>query len=185
MNEQQRERGLEVRRADPSDAPTIAEIHVETWLGTYRGYLPDQTLDTLSVKARETMWRRILDGHRPEVFVAADSNRSIGFCNFGPSRDDDLDPKCDGEIYAIYVRPTAWRSGAGSALLAHALDELAELGFQRASLWVLQSNDRARNFYARHRFRAERTAKYPLDGVELDKIRYVRNIAEERLEGQP
>lgn len=67
----------------------------------------------------------------------------------GRSRDDDAAPGT-GELWALYTHPGAWRQGVGSALFDAAKRELAARGFQRATLWVLTSNDRARRFYESH-----------------------------------
>ena len=54
-----------------------------------------------------------------------------------------------GELYAIYVLPEAWGSGAGPLLMAAALSALRENGFAVAILWVLEDNPRAQRFYER------------------------------------
>ena len=44
----------------------------------------------------------------------------VGFVSIGDSRDE----TGKGELFAIYVLPDAWGSGAGSALMSAALEAL-------------------------------------------------------------
>jgi GNAT superfamily N-acetyltransferase len=82
------------------------------------------------------------------LVVAAEGGEIAGFASFGPSRDRDTDPRVTGDVFAIYADPDAWRTGTGRALMGSAVAELARLGYADAILWVLDTNDRARRFYA-------------------------------------
>ncbi len=64
----------------------------------------------------------------------------------GTSEDADADPKT-GEVYAIYLEPGRLGTGVGRVLFAHAVDDLRERGFNVATLWVLETNERTRRFY--------------------------------------
>jgi hypothetical protein len=50
--------GLVVRRAEPQDAPAVARVHVASWRQAYRGLLPQEYLDSLSIEARTTTWAK-------------------------------------------------------------------------------------------------------------------------------
>lgn len=49
-----------VRPARITDADGIAEVHVRSWQAAYRGLMPQEVLDGLSVAQRAEGWRRIL-----------------------------------------------------------------------------------------------------------------------------
>ncbi|HWM56385.1 MAG TPA: GNAT family N-acetyltransferase [Pseudonocardia sp.] len=138
---------VELREATPADALDIAAVHVESWQVGYRGLIPDDVLAGLSVESREQWWRQTLSvpGLRGTL-VAVQDTAVLGFVSVGA--DHEGDPTC-GELYAIYLRPTSWRRGVGSALHAAALARLRALGFDRASLWMLAGNERALRFYRR------------------------------------
>ena len=70
----------------------------------------------------------------------------VGFVTFGPSEDEPLDPRV-GEVYAIYVDTSYWDRGYGRDLFAAAVRGLTDAGFGAATLWVLETNTRARRFY--------------------------------------
>jgi putative acetyltransferase len=65
-----------------------------------------------------------------------------------------------GWVEHLYVLPAAQGRGMGSALLARAMAQEAEL-----SLWTFQRNGPARAFYERHGFRAVRET----DGAENEE----------------
>lgn len=140
---------MEVRDAIIDDARRIAEVHVRSWQAAYRGQLPDDYLASLSVDQRESVWREILGTSAwpasGALVVTRDAN-VVGFAHLGPSRDADSLP-LTGELTAIYLAPEVWGQGGGRALIRRAVDRLREATFTSATLWVLDSNSRARRFY--------------------------------------
>lgn len=167
-----------VRPARPEDAAAIAEIHVESWRAAYRGHMPDELLDSLSKAGREMTWHGELVDPAPhsEIFLA-ERDDLVGFSACGPSRDRELDGTQTGEIYAVYVAPGRWREGIGGALLEASLDFLGREGFEKATIWVLESNQRARDFYEWAGFRADGAEKTELHkGVQLEEVRYRGSI---------
>jgi ribosomal protein S18 acetylase RimI-like enzyme len=165
---------VSIRWATLADAPALSEIHVRAWQAGYRGLLPDSLLDNLSAAERLPRWRERLTGAAEQVLVAEVDGQVAGWLVTGPQRDGDLDPQSVAEIYAIYVHPNHWRRGCGSALLAHALAELRAQGFVEATLWVLRSNERARDFYEAQGLQADGASKieHNRDGVAFDEVRY-------------
>jgi GNAT superfamily N-acetyltransferase len=126
---------VEVRRAVPEDAAPIAAVHVRTWQVAYRGLMPDEVLDGLSVAQREEMWRQALSGEAsPSVYVAVEDGVVVGFrAVAAPSRDDDAEDRV-AEIGAIYVEPNVWRTGVGRALMDVALADLRGGGWRWVTL---------------------------------------------------
>jgi ribosomal protein S18 acetylase RimI-like enzyme len=139
---------MRIREAELPDARAIAEIHVRAWQAVYRGQLPDAYLDALSVDDRVAQHEWSLRNPRDtwRTWVAVDEGRAIGFAVTGPSEDADADERT-GEVFAIYLEPRRIGTGAGRALFAHAVEDLRERGYRAVTLWVLESNERARRFY--------------------------------------
>jgi ribosomal protein S18 acetylase RimI-like enzyme len=144
---------LEIRDATPADAPDIATVHVESWRAAYRGLLPDEVLDGLSVPDRARWWRETLAvANGRATLLAVEDGTVLGFAAFGRvlegnPREDDQQV---GQLYALYLRPSAWGRGVGSTLHAAAMARLHEAGYTRVGLWRLAGNDRAQRFYQRH-----------------------------------
>jgi len=99
--------GLLVRRAEPRDAPAVARVHTASWQQAYRGLLPEEYLDSLSVEARTTSWAKTfsrLPRQTPTNLVAELDGQIIGFACVGPSRDDDTDTAI-GELWGSTWTP--------------------------------------------------------------------------------
>ena len=160
----------EVRRARLEDAAAIAAVHVRTWQTAYEHVFGAERLAAIDLNARAEQWRQRLG--EPEwqevVLVVEDESSIVGFASCGESRD----APGEGELYAIYVLPESWGSGAGPVLLAAALAALGE-DFNRASLWVLEENPRARRFYEREGWTLDGGRREEeFLGVQINEVRY-------------
>jgi len=174
---------MNVRAARVEDAERIAEIHVLGWQGGYRGLMPQDYLDGLDPAQR--LPRRIqslqgADWSQGGCFVVADDEGVLaGFADVGRSRDDDADPDRVGEVRAIYLSPDAWGKGLGRGLMAAALTHLARLGYEQVTLWVLETNARARRFYEAAGFCSDGAVKIDDSlGFSLQEVRYRRGLPE-------
>ena len=143
--------GIVVRDAVPEDAEEIARVHVVSWQVAYDQIFPAEALARLDETAdrRAAYWRREVEARVPlsSTLVAESDDEIVGFVDVRPSRDDDVEPERIAELTAIYVAPRAWGAGAGRLLMAEALARLRRLGFEEATLWVLEDNPKARRFY--------------------------------------
>lgn len=163
----------------------IAAVHARSWEAAYRGLLSARVIAEV-VEGRERRAARLRDELReadgPRSGWVGELNGSIvGFAIVGPSRDRDA-RRHVGELEAIYLLPDAVGHGVGRALLEHAIGDLRERGFNEATLWVLESNQRARRFYE--------AAGWHLDGATKDEerqsgilheVRYCRRLAKRRV----
>ena len=161
-----------VRDARPGDEQAIARVHTVTWQAAYAHVFPEEALAAIDVAAREEMWRAAIEEPPPRsaTFVAERNGDVVGFAGVGAARDEDVPGA--GRVYAIYVAPQAWGTGAGAALMARAEDALRQLGFEEAILWVLDDNPRARRFYER--------SGWVLDGAEQHEEFFGQTIREVR-----
>ena len=86
--------------------------------------------------------------------------------------DEDLSESV-GEIHALYLLPGAWGKGYGRQAMGFATGRLRALGYEKASLWVLLDNGRARRFYARYGFVPDGKEEPITLGKELMEARCV------------
>lgn len=171
---------MRIRSAVIEDAAQIAAVHVRSWQGAYRGLMPQEYLDGLNQARRTEMWVRVtssVNGTDSGVLVAEDETAVRGFVAFGPTRDEGEDRARTGEISSIYAEPDEWGTGCGRQLMSAALEALAAAGYQQVTLWVLDTNARARRFYEAASFHFDGAKQLDeRDGFSLNELRYRRPL---------
>lgn len=130
----------------------MAKVHITSWRETYPGMLPDPMLARLSIADEAIRWQRMLD--RPQAwgeaisFVADRQGAIVGYGSCGEQRTLLLrDRGFTSEISELYVLRCAQRQGVGSGLMKAMAGALLERGHRAMSLWVLDKNMAARQFY--------------------------------------
>ena len=167
-----------IRLAVGSDGSQIGLVHARTWQATYRGLLPQPFLDGLDAAKRGKYWEQYLsEDARPgeTVLVAEEDGVVVGFASVGPSRDEDANGK--GEVRAIYLLAERWGRGIGRALLDAALNTQRQAGYTQATLWVLETNARARQFYEAGGWARDGATKQDDGrGFPITEVRYRRQL---------
>jgi GNAT superfamily N-acetyltransferase len=164
---------VHVRIASPDDSLAIERARVHGWRTAYRHVFPKADLDAMPIDADR--WRSRLHVPPPgwTTFVCEDGGAVVGFASVGPSRDE----AGIGELYAIYVEPDAWSTGAGRLLIETAEEQLTK-EYDAALLWVLEDNPRARRFYERAGWTPDGARKAEERfGVRAPEIRYRKDFA--------
>jgi len=171
---------LRIEPAVRDDARGIAQVHVDGWRAAYATIVSPALLERLSVDKRETMWTEIIARAESEILVARHGDGLAGWINFGRSRDEGAGP-AEGEIWAFYVAPALWSTGAGRALWLAAHDRLRSRGFATCCLWVFPENARAIRFYERAGFVRDPAPpkSFELAGETLHEIRFARRLSPE------
>lgn len=167
-----------VRPPVPADAAAMARVHVDTWLETYRGIMPDELLDAPDlIDRRRQMWTQILAEAAPSKFtcaVAESDGRIVGIAMAGPpenteSAEDEL-PE-DRHLYVLYSYRSMHGTGVGQDLLDAVIDPSVT-----TALWVADPNPRAQAFYSKNGFVADGTIKTD----DYDGVREVRMVRQAR-----
>lgn len=135
-----------VRPASARDAKAIAEIHVATWQAAYQDLMPEEYLRLMTAEKRQSYWREAIEYSEPQLLVAVDDDKVVGFVGFDRSRDAGTKSTV-GEIWALYVAPEHWSKGVGVALWDGAREGLKEEGCTQVTVWVLLRNERALGFF--------------------------------------
>lgn len=128
-----------IRRARLDDTPLILQMIRE--LAEF-----EQLLDEV-VADEETLRRSLFfDAKGPEVLIAEEKNRPVGFAIFFHNFSTFLGKK---GIYIedLYVRPECRGKGCGEVLLKEICRLAKERNCGRVEWWVLDWNERAINFY--------------------------------------
>jgi ribosomal protein S18 acetylase RimI-like enzyme len=141
-------------------------LHIRSWQWAYRGLIPDAYLDSLSATREQRIEQRranlaALPPHN-RWWIAEQAGSAVGFAMTGRSRDLDA-VAGTAEVYALYLAPEVAGQGIGRTLFAHSAADLRQRGFEQATLWVLESNQRARTFYE--------AAGWVPDGAKMSEAR--------------
>lgn len=156
---------MEIRRASVEDAAGIAEVHVRTWQVAYEHAFGPERLARIDVGRWTDRWTREL-GAGTTIFVADADGRVVAFASVG-----------GGELLALYALPDAWGSGAATGLIRACEAAFREAGCDRATLWVLEDNPRARRFYEREGWELDGTRKEEeLLGVRVAEVGYMLRL---------
>jgi len=155
-----------LRTGDEFDLVEVGALHYRSRAQAYRDFVPPEALTFGSPAALgewwSERWKWERDTHR--LTVATGGDRIVGFTYLGPSEEPGVT-----ELGAIHVEPALMGSGVGRLLMVDALRHLGE----RAVLWVIEGNDRARRFYERGGWAFDGTARdAPIGGVDIHQLRY-------------
>lgn len=160
------------RRATVEDAEAVALAHVRGWQVAYKGIVPDEYLDAIDLDARTTQWRQYLAEPMPVDYVVEVNGTVVGFANVGPWREEPDAPNL-GELWAMYVHPDHWGTGAGYALMQATMNQFRSAAVETGYLWVLEENVRARTFYERQGWVVDdATKEEDIAGVTIVERRY-------------
>ncbi len=137
---------MEITQPATSAVPVLTDCWVE--LATdQRQYGSRLLADENREAVAETITRHIVtDG----LLVAREDDEILGFVMYTVENGRYVQDQQTGVIVNLYVRPASRDEGVGSALLAAAEAELADMGVDTVSLEVLAGNEDARRFYRRH-----------------------------------
>lgn len=167
-----------VRPATLRDAKTIAEIHHTSINASYRSLLSTVASPLGTLEGRVTFWRDAIEFCEPQVMVALEKDKIVGFVGFDRCRDPKT-PATMGEIWDIHVQASRIGLGAGLALWDAAREGLLEEGCTHVCVWIPLANERALRFHEIAGFKREMsTAKtVDVDKVKIEEIRLKRPLA--------
>lgn len=171
--------GVTTRPATLDDAPGIAAAHMRGWQVAYQGIVPDDFLDAIVLSERTERWQTNLEETElpdgtpsPSNYVAEVGGEVVGFACVGVFRKQ-ADNARAGELWAMYVHPDHWGTGAGYALMQATMDQFTRDAIETAYLWVLEDNAQARRFYERQGWSADdETVTEAIGGVDIIERRY-------------
>lgn len=149
-----------IRRGGVEDLGRVFAIQRESSVAGFANVFPPERFPYPDATVRDELHAQLSD---PQNVVLLDGD-GRGFALVGHDR-----------LQRLFVVPSAWGTGVADELHAAAVDTFRELGTERASLWCLAENARARRFYERRGWRLngeERVVEFPpfpLDvGYSLD-----------------
>ena len=143
---------MQIRTARSEDVAAIEAVHFASRDAVYRGRIPDWPEVGPPQPERLDRWRQWLADPDITTLVAEVRGEVVGLVTVRATVDDGEDPSVVAEMPTLYVHPDHWRSGYGAALCSAALEHAAEVGYEELTLWVVDLNVEAHDFYSAQGF---------------------------------
>jgi RimJ/RimL family protein N-acetyltransferase len=139
-----------VRVATARDAPAVTSAYVEAWRAGYQGLLADDELEAQARTRASYDWRDAI-ARTDRIVKVAEDEQIVGVveCEHAPPA---------GRrpwLHRLYVVPSAWGTGAATALLDEALAAVNRSQYPTVWLSVVEAQARARRFYERQGWRLD------------------------------
>ncbi len=170
---------VEIRRATPADAATLAELGAATFIETFGHlYTPEDLQAFLDESHTVAAYAKVLADPGYALWLAEVDGRAIGYAQAGRCGlpHAEVRPE-DGELKRLYVRADAQNSGSGRALMDAAMAWLLADGPRQLWLSVWSENFGAQRFYARYGFAF--TGEYAfIVGTQRDREFMYRRLAQ-------
>ena len=164
------DKNIEIAFATEDIAYQLAAVHIKSWQSAYKGIIPQDYLDSLSIEKKAKVYNFENDLNKSGCFFAAKLNDSvIGLMHLCNCRECDENA---GEVSAIYILPEYCNMGYGSQLMKYATQFFKERKYSRIIVWVLAKNKNAINFYRKHGFEDNKIEKKLTIGKEMEVKRY-------------
>lgn len=157
---------MNVRPAEPADAPAIRRVAEAAWWEAYPGVLDTDTVRVAVDDLYDVDFLREVLAEREDLLflVAEDAGRADEReIDEGTEVDETGSEAGDGgvqgflsaqqtwadevEVHALYVHPDRWGEGTGTALLAAVEDSAREADVDRLRAGVLSGNSVGRAFF--------------------------------------
>ena len=124
-----------IRPARTDEAETLLAIQRSACVVAFAHIFPPELYPFPDDGVRD-VWREALDDPAVEAYVAEVNGEPVGSVSVG-----------DGFLRTLYVLPSHWSVGIGTALHDLALERLRAHGNTAAKLWTLEENWSARRYY--------------------------------------
>ncbi|MEM9145675.1 MAG: GNAT family N-acetyltransferase [Pseudomonadota bacterium] len=135
---------IQTRWACEADAPRLAEIRCAAWTSTYAGVIPGLALSRMASAHDPAWWRSRIRSGRTALVIELDG-RLLGYAWLGPWRGETK--QAAGEIYELYLDPSAQGTGLGRRLFDAARAQLRRAGLGHLLVRALAENESGCRFY--------------------------------------
>jgi len=155
-----------VRPFDEGDLVSVGRVHALSRRAAYDGLVPAAALARVTPESQVDVWRERTSFDDTTVLVAEQGETVVGFVSLLQTPDGT-------ELDAIHLLPDVVGTGAGSALMAAAVEHARALGLRTLHVFVVAGNERARAFYRRTGWKLTGPAgTHDIGGAEVDIVRY-------------
>lgn len=133
--------GIRFRLGAEDDITATAEAYLASVRGSYKGFLPDDYLDGLSIEKRSLVMseRRTANADTYRLLIAEDKDSGVvGFIDYARLEPGNFG--YDGHIFSFYVVPEFQGRGLGRLLFLECLRSMRREGYNSVELDTFASN---------------------------------------------
>jgi RimJ/RimL family protein N-acetyltransferase len=141
---------ITIRKAMINETYEFASCKIEAWQSAYKGIIPDEYLNSMSVEQHAERYKEWMKDQNTEYYFVICNNETAGILVL--SKCDNEDKPNAGDIIAIYLLKPYWNKGHGRTMMNFAMDRLKQLGYDEVVIWSLEDNIRAKQFYEKFGF---------------------------------
>jgi putative acetyltransferase len=160
-----------IREARTDEVETLLAIQRGASVKGFAHIFPPELYPFPDDEIRD-VWREALADADVEAYVAEIAREPVGSVSIG-----------DVFMRTLYVAPSHWRGGVGTALHDFALDRLRARGCRTAKLWTLEENWLARRFYEKRAWMLNgetRVVPFPPNPIDIG---YSKDLAPPEVQG--
>ena len=151
-----------IRRATVDDVDALVTLHLDTVLFAYRDWFPPDAGEPDRDELLQLWSDDVEQAHA--VHVVEVDGAIVG----------SVVARANGDLARLHVHPDHWGTGIGQALHDAAVGALRAGGHDRAELWVIEANARARSLYERNGWQVDPDRS--LDYLGVREVRYVLDL---------
>jgi ribosomal protein S18 acetylase RimI-like enzyme len=147
---------LVVKNLEPNEFNELFSTLIQIYLASYQSY----SQYAYKTEKRVHSYLKWLYHHDPHgFFIAQFKNKVIGWAASHANWEDWMEGEV-GEVHELVVEPTYQRKRVGQRLMKEVLNYFTSQGREKATLWVGEKNQPARNFYSKLGFVQTRQADH-------------------------
>lgn len=159
----------EIRPATPDDAALLAELGASTFYETFSAFHTETDMQEYLRKAYAvSAITKNLSNPEIAYFIAFNQTETVGYTKLLLHAENPALEAPVVELEKIYVRKSCLGTGAGHALMQHALQFARDHKFRTLFLGVWQENHRAIAFYKKAGFTVFDTRTFQLGQTRCD-----------------
>ena len=156
--------------------PLVVRLQIDATLAAYGRIFPARApppaFDDVLAEWRDRLGGVVTTGQT--TLVAVDDGQIVGVVVAWP---DPVRPD-RGRVARFYVAPDRWGQGLGRRLYGAALGWFARGNYREATLWVLEGDDRARDWYERLGWWTTGERKMVYEPAGIVELQYLLRLAE-------
>lgn len=140
---------MTLRRATREDIPALSRFSQHIFIECFGHLYTRDNLDFfLREKHSEAYYEKVVGAPEVEIWLLEEEGALLGYIKYGYVEVPvEFGPE-DAEIHRIYIAAGKRGSGAGRALMEHAMDAMREQGKKTVYLGVWSENIAAQRFYS-------------------------------------